>query len=122
MQRGTTCIVCGREIPYEFGRPPKVCSHECFLLWKRERYYKQRLLQRSSRISRADLEFAETVCECGCDVFAWTMEGVFCNRCGLQNALFSAESWVPPEFIPTPACRCREICRQGWAYQLWFYA
>lgn len=117
----SSCVVCGREISYAFGRPKKVCSHECYLIWKRERYYKRLLRERVHRISKADIEFEKFACDCGYGKFAWTMEGVFCLHCGLENPIYSADPWIPAEFAPVPKCRC-DACKRTPAYQLWMYA
>jgi len=115
------CVVCGKEIPYTFGRPRRVCSHECYLMWKRRRYYREKFLKRVVRISRADLEFERAACECGSERLAWTLEGVFCTNCGLESRSHGLESWIPAEFVPTPACRCSHCKRQA-PYLLWLYA
>jgi len=117
----TVCVVCGKEIAYKFGRPRRVCSHECYLMWKRRRYYREKFLKRVVRISRADLEFERATCECGSERLAWTLEGVFCTKCGLESPLHELESWIPAEFIPTPVCRCSHCKRQA-PYLLWLHA
>ena len=117
----TVCVVCGKEIPYQFGRPRRVCSHECYLMWKRRRYYREKFLKRVVRISSADLEFERATCECGSERMAWTMGGVFCTNCGLESRFHGLETWIPAEFVPTPACRCSR-CKRQVPYLLWLYA
>ena len=115
------CVVCGKEIPYTFGRPRRVCSHECYLMWKRKRYYREKFLKRVVRITNADLEFEQEPCECGSEKLAWTLEGVFCTNCGLESRTHSLESWVPAEFVPIPVCRCSH-CKGQARYLLWLNA
>jgi predicted nucleic acid-binding Zn ribbon protein len=115
------CAVCGKEISYTFGRPRRVCSHECYLMWKRKRYYRDKFLKRMVRISKADLEFEDATCECGSEVMAWTLEGVFCTKCGLESRSRSLEPWLPSEFVPTPACRCSH-CKKRAPYLVWLHA
>ena len=116
----TACVVCGKEIQYTFGRPKRVCSHECYLMWKRRRYYRQKFLKRIVKISKADIEFEHATCECGSEKLAWTLEGVFCSNCGLESRAHRLETWIPAEFIPTPVCRCSHCKRQA-AYLLWLH-
>ena len=107
---------------YVFGRPRKLCGNKaCYLEWKRRRYSNLQVIARSRRLSSADFEYAEPICICGSDHFAWTMEGVFCLKCGLQEPLFSLEPWMPAEFAPKPLCTCTQICKQSSAYKLWTY-
>ncbi len=117
----TVCVVCGKEIAYRFGRPRRVCSHECYLMWKRRRYYREKFLKRVVRISKTDLEFERATCECGSERLAWTLEGVFCTNCGLESRLHGLETWIAAEFIPTPACRCSH-CKRQTPYLLWLFA
>lgn len=117
----SVCVVCGKEIAYSFGRPRRVCSHECYLMWKRRRYYRQKFLRRIVRISSADLEFEQRACDCGSEKLAWTLDGIFCTECGLESRSHLVETWVPAEFIPTPVCRCSRCKGQG-AYLLWLHA
>lgn len=117
----SACVVCGKEIPYAFGRPRRVCSHECYLMWKRRRYYQTKFLKRAVRISSADLEFEREPCECGSESMAWTLEGVFCSSCGLESRSHLLETWVPAEFAPRPACRCSQ-CKGQRLYLLWLHA
>ena len=107
---------------YVFGRPRKLCGNKsCYLEWKRRRYSHLQLIARSRRLSAVDFEYAEPICLCGNDKFAWTMDGVFCLKCGLQEPLFSLETWVPSEFAPKPLCTCTQICKRSPAYKLWAY-
>jgi len=117
----SVCVVCGKEITYTFGRPRRVCSHECYLMWKQRRYYRAKFLKRVIRISRADVEFEPSTCECGSKVLAWTLEGVFCMKCGLESRSHRFETWIPAEFIPVPACRCSG-CKRKTPYLIWLYA
>ena len=114
------CVVCGKEISYAFGRPRRVCSHECYLMWKRRRYYHTKFIKRSVRISSADLEFEQETCECGSERLAWTLEGIFCTNCGLESRSHMLETWIPAEFIPTPACKC-SYCKSRVPYLLWLH-
>jgi len=122
VEKTSRCLICGQELSYIFGRPRKLCGNKsCYLEWKRRRYSNLQLIARSRRLSSADFEYAEPICICGSDRFAWTMEGVFCLKCGLQEPLFSLEPWVPAEFAPKPVCTCTQICKQSSAYKLWVY-
>jgi hypothetical protein len=122
LEQTSRCIICGQQMQYLFGRPRKLCGNKsCYLEWKRRRYSNLQLIAHSRRLSSADFEYAEPICTCGSDHFAWTMEGVFCLKCGQQEVLFSLETWVPAEFAPKPVCTCTRICKQSPAYKLWAY-
>lgn len=122
LEKTSRCVICGQEMQYIFGRPRKLCGNKsCYLEWKRRRYSNLQLIARSRRLSAADFEYAEPICTCGSDKFAWTMDGVFCLKCGLLEPLFSLETWVPAEFAPKPLCTCSQICKQTPAYKLWAY-
>jgi len=115
-------MICGQQLQYIFGRPRKLCGNKaCYLEWKKRRYQNLQFIAHTRRLSSADFEYAEPICLCGSDHFAWTMEGVFCLKCGMQEPLFSIEPWIPAEFAPKPACTCTQICKQSAPYKLWAY-
>lgn len=122
LEKTSRCVICRQTLQYVFGRPRKLCGNKsCYLEWKRRRYQTLQLVAKTRRLSSADFEFAEPICICGNDRFAWTYEGVFCLKCGVREPLFSLEPWLPTEFAPKPACTCTQICKQSSAYKLWAY-
>lgn len=122
----TFCLVCNKEIPYKFGRPRKFCSPECQLEWRRVKYGRSKLLRLSKKLAQVEVEEAIATCdECRSKAFAWSLEGVFCAKCGLQEPKLTlqviAGAWVPAEDIPKPSCIC-SVCKRSPLYERWLYA
>lgn len=121
----TFCLVCNREIPYKFGRPKKFCSRECTLEWRRVKYGHSKLLRLSRKLAQVEIAEYSPVCECNRQTYAWTIEGVYCGHCGLEEPNLTMEVvsrlWIPAEDIPKPACICSH-CKRSPMYERWLLA